>query len=116
MKKAEGDGNAETAQIGAEAIENVIEVAVRGNLHAVDLTAALGRSVEERLDLLLRRIRELAALAAEELDDGFLTPDLAFDFPSAAADMINRASSAGATTLYSRCARRIDIDRPDRAR
>ena len=34
------DGDAETAQIGAEAVEHVVEVAVGGDLHTVDLAAA----------------------------------------------------------------------------
>src|SRR5204862_3801763 len=46
------DRDAETAEVGAEALEHVLEVAVRGHLDPVDLAAARGRAVEERLDLL----------------------------------------------------------------
>ena len=55
-------------EVGAEALEHVLEVAVDGDVDAVDLAAARRGRVEQRLDLLLRRVGELAALAVEELD------------------------------------------------
>ena len=46
----------------------MLEVAVCGDLDAVDLAAAGCRAVEQRLDLLLGGVRQLAAVAVEELD------------------------------------------------
>ena len=62
------DRDAEAGQVGAEALEHVLEVAVRRDLDPVDLAAAGSRRVEERLDLLLGGVRQLAAVAVEELD------------------------------------------------
>ena len=62
------DRDAEAAEVGAEPLEHVLEVAVRGDLDAVDLAAAGSRAVEERLDLLLGGVRQLAPVAVEELD------------------------------------------------
>ncbi len=61
------DRDAEAAEVGAEALENVLEVAVRRDLDAVDLAAAARRLVEKRLDLLLGGVGQLAAHAIEEL-------------------------------------------------
>ncbi len=62
------DGDPETGQVGAEALDDMLQVAVLGDAHAVDRTAAVRRSVEERLDLLLDEVRELVSVAVEELD------------------------------------------------
>ena len=62
------DGDAKAGEVGAEALEDVLEVAVRGDLDAVDLATAGGGAVEERLDLLLGAVRQLAAVPVEELD------------------------------------------------
>ena len=55
------DRDAETAEIGAEPLEDVLEVAVRRDVDAVDLATAARRLVEERLDLLLGGVAELAS-------------------------------------------------------
>ena len=47
------DPDAEAAEVGPEALEHVLEVAVCGHLDPVDLAAAGCRAVEQRLDLLL---------------------------------------------------------------
>ena len=62
------DGDAKAGEVGAEALEDVLEVAVRGDLDAVDLATAGSRAVEERLDLLLGAVCQLAAVPVEELD------------------------------------------------
>src|SRR5581483_10857389 len=62
------DRDAQAAEIGAEALEHVLEVAVDGDADAIDLTAAARRRVEQRLDLLLGRVGKLAAVSIEELD------------------------------------------------
>src|SRR3954462_4720783 len=62
------DPDAEAAEVSAEPLEHVLEVAVRGHLDPVDLAAAGYRAVEEHLDLLLGGVRQLAAVAVEELD------------------------------------------------
>ena len=53
-------------EVGAEALEDVVEVAVDGDLEVVDLAAlrVLRRRVEQRLDRLLVRVGELAAVLA----------------------------------------------------
>ena len=45
----------------------MLEVAVDGDVDVVDLAAAGRRRVEERLDLLLGRVAQLATVAVEEL-------------------------------------------------
>ena len=62
------DRDAEAAEVGAEPLEHVLEVAVRRDLDAVDLAAAGSRAVEQRLDLLLGGVGQLAPVAVEELD------------------------------------------------
>ena len=62
------DRDAEAAQVGAELLEHVLEVAVRRDPDAVDGAPSRGRCVEQRLDLLLCGIGQLAAGAVEELD------------------------------------------------
>ena len=64
------DSDPQPDEVGAEAVEHVVEVAVDRDLEVVDLPelgiARLG--VEQRLDLLLLRVVELAPVAVEELD------------------------------------------------
>ena len=55
-------------QIAAEPLEHVLEIAVDGDADVRDLAASRCRRVEQRLDLLLRRIAQLASLVVEELD------------------------------------------------
>src|SRR5581483_6953601 len=62
------DRDAEPAQIGAEALEHVLEVAVDRDADTVDLTAAGRGRVEQPLDLLLDGIAQLMTVAVEELD------------------------------------------------
>src|SRR5215217_4469995 len=62
------DHNAQAAELAAEAFEHVIEVALRGDADPVDRSSARRLPVEERLDLFLRRVDELPAVAVEELD------------------------------------------------
>ena len=62
------DRDPKAGEVGAEALEHVLEVAVRSDLDAVDLAAAGRRPVEQRLDLLLGGVGQLAAVAVEELD------------------------------------------------
>ncbi len=62
------DRDAQAGQVGAEALEHVLEVALHSDADTVDLAAARRGRVEQRLDLLLRRVGELASLAVEELD------------------------------------------------
>ena len=63
------DHELQTGEVGAEALDDVVEVALLGDVHVVDLAGAPGEGdVEECLDLLLGRVGELAALAVEELD------------------------------------------------
>ena len=63
------DDDPEPGQIGAEAVEHVLEVGVGRDLDALDRPLVDGgRRSEQRLDLLLRRIGELAPLRVEELD------------------------------------------------
>ena len=51
------DGDAQAAEVRAEALEHVLEVAVDGDADVIDLTAAGRGRVEQRLDLLLRARR-----------------------------------------------------------
>ena len=57
-------------EVGAEAVEDVVEVAVDGDLEVVDLAVlhVLRRRVEQRLDRLLVGVGELAPVLREELD------------------------------------------------
>ena len=50
------DRDAQAGEVGAEALEHVLEVAVDGDADAVDLAAAGRGRVEQRLDLLLGRV------------------------------------------------------------
>ena len=52
----------------AEALEHVLQIAVGRDADAVDLAAAGRGRVEQRLDLLLGGVGQLAARAVEELD------------------------------------------------
>src|SRR5439155_11528567 len=47
------DRDPEPGEVGAEALEHVLEIAVGGDAHAVDLASARAGRFEERLDLLL---------------------------------------------------------------
>ena len=62
------DGDPKARQVAAEPLEHVLEVAVDRDLDAVDCAAAGRRRVEQRLDLLLRLVGQLAPVAVEELD------------------------------------------------
>ena len=62
------DRDPEAGEVGAEALEHVVEVAVGVDADAVDRPAAAFGRVEQRLDLLLGRVGELAAVLVEELD------------------------------------------------
>ncbi len=63
------DGDAEAAEVAPEALDDVLEVAVGRDADAVDGTGLLRRRrVQQRLDLLLGFIGQLAALGIEELD------------------------------------------------
>src|SRR5207302_970348 len=62
------DAEAQAGQVGAEALDDVLEVAVGGDADAVELAASRGRGVEERLDLLLGIVGELLPVAVEQLD------------------------------------------------
>ncbi len=62
------DGEPEAGEVGAEALEHVLEVAVDCDVDAIDLAAARRGRVEQRLDLLFGGVAELAPAAVEELD------------------------------------------------
>ena len=62
------DADPEAGEVAAEALDDVLEVAVRRDVDAVDLAAAGALGVEQRLDLLLGGVGQLAALRVEELD------------------------------------------------
>ena len=62
------DGDSQTGEVAAEALEHVLEITVDGDADMIDLAAAGCRRVEQRLDLLLRRVVQLASVAIEELD------------------------------------------------
>ena len=63
------DREPEPGQVAAEPLDDVLEVAVGGDADVVDRSLAVGRrSVEERLDLLLGGVAQLAAVGVEELD------------------------------------------------
>ena len=65
---AQSTANLQPAQIGAEALDDVLEVAVGRHLDAIDLAAAGGLRLHQRLDLELGRVGELAPVVVEELD------------------------------------------------
>src|SRR5919197_1997277 len=63
------DDHLQAAEIGTDALDDVFEVAVRGNADVVDRPGLSRKGrVEQRLDFLLGLVGELAALAVEELD------------------------------------------------
>src|SRR5712691_9606980 len=64
------DADAQTGQVGAKPVEDVVEIAVDRDLQIVDLASlrVARRSVEQRLDLFLVRVGELAACFVKELD------------------------------------------------
>ena len=63
------DDDPEPGEVGAEALDDVLEVAVGRDADAVDrLRCVRSRRVEQRLDLLLGRVRQLLPVAVEELD------------------------------------------------
>ena len=62
------DADSQTREIGAEALHDVVEVALACIVHALGGAAAADRSVEERLDLLLLGVGELSPVGLEELD------------------------------------------------
>ena len=62
------DCDAQAAQIGAEALEDVLEITVDGDADVIDLSSTRSGCIEQRLDLLLRDVAQLAAAAVEELD------------------------------------------------
>ena len=64
------DDDLQAREVAAEALDDVLEVALRRDGDVVDSAPAIWRSVlaQERLDLLLGRVGQLAALAVEELD------------------------------------------------
>src|SRR6266540_49581 len=62
------DADLEAGEVRAEALDDVIEVAVVRNADAIDLAAARCSRVEQRLDLLLVLVAQLLPLAVEELD------------------------------------------------
>ena len=63
------DGDAEAAEVAPEALDDVLEVAVGRDADAVDRSGLFRRRrVEQRLDLLLGLVGQLAALGVEELD------------------------------------------------
>ncbi len=63
------DGDAEAAEVAPEALDDVLEIAVRGDADAVDLLRArlAGRRVEQRLDLLLGSSVSLRPSASKSL-------------------------------------------------
>ena len=63
------DGDAQAGEVASEALDDVLEVAVRRDADPVDLPSGLTRRrLEQRLDLLLGGVGQLAALGVEELD------------------------------------------------
>jgi hypothetical protein len=62
------DRQLEPAQVGAKALEDVLEVAVGRHLDVIDRAAAGGLGVHQRLDLELDSVGELAPVVVEELD------------------------------------------------
>ena len=62
------NGDAETAEISPEALDDVLEVAVVRDVDPVKLAAAGCVRLEQRLDLLLALVGQLLSRAVEELD------------------------------------------------
>ena len=63
------DDDLQAREVGAEPLDDVLEVAVRRDAHVVDRPRlALERRVEQRLDLLFRLVGQLLAVAVEDLD------------------------------------------------
>ena len=63
------DGDPQAAQVGAEALEDVLQVRVGGDLDVLDRPLVdAGRRGEQLLDLLLGRVGQLVPLRVEELD------------------------------------------------
>jgi hypothetical protein len=62
------DGDAKSREVRPEALEDVRDVEVCHVLDALHRTASRPGGVEERFDLLLVRVHELAAVPVEELD------------------------------------------------
>ena len=62
------DDDVQTRKVRPEALDDVLQVGVGRNADLVHLAAAGSVRVEQRLDLFLLRVGELAAVAVEELD------------------------------------------------
>jgi hypothetical protein len=62
------DDDAQPVELAAEALEHVLQVALRGDAHAVDRAAARAVGGEQRFDLLLGGVHELLPVTVEELD------------------------------------------------
>ena len=63
------DDDREPVEVGAEAVEHVVDVASRSRPRRLSTAPGARRGrVEQRLDLLLGRVGELVAVAVEELD------------------------------------------------
>jgi hypothetical protein len=62
------DDDPQSGEIGAEAVDHVLEVAVCCDADTVDRAAAASVGVEQRLDRLLLVVDELPSVAGEELD------------------------------------------------
>ena len=54
-------------EVGTEALHDVLEIAVGGDADVVDRPAADRRTLEQALDLLLGRVRQLLSVPVEEL-------------------------------------------------
>src|SRR5260370_13615441 len=66
------DRNAQPMHIGAETLEDVLEITVCRDVDSIDLAAAARRRGEQRLDLLLRGVGQLAPLPAADLPPAVL--------------------------------------------
>ena len=62
------DRDPQAGEIGAEPLDDVLEIAVGGDADVIDAAAAGPGRLEQRLDLLLRLVGQLAAVTVEELD------------------------------------------------